>query len=355
MTYIPETKAKHTWYYFSDGSYRTTAKPQYAPTAVPKPWTEAVRISSAVLEDSDGTGSPRGFATVNRSGILVFKGSDIQLCADTEIFTGRTAGNLVFAQGVPFFSVYKSTFFNERSNVHQIKHPFLVQFNPTQNVMYPIINVENLGLSDESEITDFLFDGQYWTCSVKKSDAQRVTFSYITFQAKEDISLITPYTAQKMLHVSDADMESFRNAKKPLAFSKAPERLRELLRTIPEDVHFSVDVYTAGGHSPRTYIRAKNQNAETEELTARALLSDTWLCCLFNDGTLYLNGALYERHILNGGKTLGIKLPKLPADFVYGDFVISGTMLYASWEETSFYETKRSGFISVDLDKTLYK
>ena len=40
---------------------------------------------------------------------------------------------------------------------------------------------------------------------------------------------------------------------------------------------------------------------------------------------------------------------KLPEGFSYGEFTIQGHTLYASWEETDFYKTARSGFISVDL------
>ena len=51
---------------------------------------------------------------------------------------------------------------------------------------------------------------------------------------------------------------------------------------------------------------------------------------------------------------MAIRLPLLPENFVYSDFVITETSLYAAWEETSFYKTGRSGFIYVDLENTLY-
>ena len=348
-------KTKHTWYYFSEGNYIKTDKIHNVPNAVQKPWTEAVRISSAVIESEQNNGIPKGFATINHLGILVFQGESIHLYTDKEIFNGRTAGNLVFANNTPFFSVYKSTFFNETKSALELKHPFLVQFNPEQNILYPVIEVENLGLESSAEINDFIFDGQYWTCSIKNSTDEKIDFSYITFQTKEDINLITPYDAEKMIHISSSDTDSFRNAKKPKDFSNAPERLKNLLATIPASIDFSVTVANASGHTPRTFIRTGKNNTDSDVLTAKAIISDTWAACLFNDGTLYLQGALYNKNILNGGKTLGIRLPKLPQNFTYGDFVISGTMLYSSWEETSFYKTQRSGFLSVDLNRTLYK
>lgn len=347
-------KTSHNWYYFSDGEYHKTDKIQNVPTSIAKPWTEAVRISSAAIEADQNEGIPKAYATVNRSGILVFESDRIYLCTDKEIFGGRTAGNLVFAQKTPFFSVYKSTFFNETKSAVQLKHPFLVQYDPEQKLIYPVINVENLGLEESAEINDFVFDGQYWTCSIKNSTAEKIDFSYLTFQTKENINLITPYNAEKMLHISSADTDSFRNARKFRDYSEAPERLKKLLESIPERVNFTVSVTNAFGHSPRTFSRV-NGRADSEILSAKALISDTWAACLFSDGTLYLQGALYNKNILNGGKPLGIRLPKLPEKFTYGDFVISGTMLYSSWEETSFYKTQRSGFLSADLNEILYK
>lgn len=352
---VQETPSRYTWYYFSENTYKKAEKLPLVPASTSKPWTEAVRISSCGLEDSKTTENPKGFATVNQLGMLVFQGDKINFVNDSEIFKGRTAGNLVFAGEVPVFSVYKSTFFNESISAYQKTHPFLVQFNSEQNVFYPMINIENLGLDESSEITDFVFDGQFWTCSIKKNSAEKVDFSYLTFQSKEDITLLTPYNAQRMLHISETSVDSFRNARKPLDFTAAPERLKKLLTTVPSDIEFSVSVQTVQSHSPRIFSRTKKSSSGQEMLSAKALISDTWIACLFEDGTMYLNGALFEKNILNGGKTMGIKLPKLPVNFVYGDFVITGTTLYASWEETAFYKTKRSGFISVNLDEVLYR
>lgn len=352
---ISETKNSHNWYYFSENSFTKIDRPQNAPSSIPKPWTEATRISSAVLETRSDFAMPKAYATINRCGILVFEGNQISISNDNRIFSGRTAGNLVFANGTPVFSVYRSTFFNENKSAFQTEHPFLVSFNTQQNISYPLINIENLGLEKNDEIIDFIYDGQFWTCCVKKTGSEKISFSYFTFQPKEDITLLSPYKASEMLVISDTDVSEFRNARKPKSFSQAPERLKNLLRTIPSDVNFAVTVSTASGHSPREFIKSGNSNAETADISAKAMITDTWIGCLFNDGTLYLNGALYERPLMNKGRTFGIRLPKLPATYVYGDFVISGTMLYASWEETSFYKTNRSGFISVNLDEILYK
>ena len=68
-----------------------------------------------------------------------------------------------------------------------------------------------------------------------------------------------------------------------------------------------------------------------------------------------IEGALEGKHILRNGRPVVIRLPVLPENFVYSDFVITGTSLYAAWEETSFYKIGRSGFLYVDLENTLYR
>ncbi|MBQ9626292.1 MAG: hypothetical protein IJR40_03860, partial [Treponema sp.] len=75
----------------------------------------------------------------------------------------------------------------------------------------------------------------------------------------------------------------------------------------------------------------------------------------FEDGTLYLNGALYANKILNKSKNLALRLPKMPEGYKYTDFGISGATLFAAWEQTDFYETGRAGFLQVDLKPILYK
>lgn len=351
---IPQSPEKISWYYFADGNFKKTEKPAAVPEAQFRPWTEAVRISEASCTDPNGLQTPKGIALVNRTGVLVFDDEKIDLYRDTEIFSSTTASNLVFYGDTPVFSVYRSTFFNERKTPVSALHTFLVQFNLDQKVSYPILTVENLGLPSTSEITDFVWNGQYWTCSVKDTGPEKIQFSYLTFQPKESITSIYPTTAESSIHISNTTMEAFRQIKSPENFSKAPSRVKELLSTLPDNLKYSVTVNTASGFSPRTYLHGATKE-DTPELKATALLCDTWGACLFTDGTLFLNGALYDSHILNHGKNLGLRLPKLPSGFSYSGFTISGTKLYAAWEETSFFSTARSGFLCADLNEILYK
>ena len=120
---------------------------------------------------------------------------------------------------------------------------------------------------------------------------------------------------------------------------------------LAENFAFSVNLKTAGGPSPRRY---ENKIGDKQILEAVGQLADTWTAVMFKDGTMYFSGAISERRIINNSKPIAIRLPKLPEGFIYTDFGITGDTLYASWEEVAFYETGRSGFISVDLGQILY-
>lgn len=353
---ISETKAKHSWYYFSDGNFRKAEEISSVPQIPFKPWTEATRISDISVQDSKYDSIPKGFAIVNRTGILVFEDDKINLYCDSEIFSNSTQENLVFYDDTPIFSVYRNSFFNRQNFLENSMHTFLVQFNTEQNVCYPVLTVENLGLPPTAEITDFIWDGQFWTCSVKDSGngSEKISFSYLTFQPKTELTSISPKTAENSIFITETTEKEFRNAKSPEDFSKTPERIKKLLSSLPKNFSCSIKVKTASGHTPRIFESNRNR-AENEILEATAILSDTWTACLFTDGTFYLNGALFENRILNHGKNIALKLPKLPSGFYYKEFAISGTNLYASWEENSFYTIARSGFICVDLNEILYK
>lgn len=346
----------HSWYYFpAEGGVSKIDLPQNAPVIPPKPWTEAVRISSAACALGNGQTMPAGYAVVNRRGILVFGGSQNELVADASLFASRTAGNIVFQDDVPLFSLYKSSFFNdEYGRTLDSLHPFLVQFDTSSKVCYPLVSCANLSLSDESEITDFVWDGTVWLCSVKKTTSERSDFSYISWQAETPLLSLSPADNGTHLLVNTAKRDDFRALKEPQPFSTAPKRLKRLIETAADRVVFQVVCYTAGGHSPRSYTTSNPFSESDVTLSANACLADTWAACLFQDGTFYITGALYDRQIMNNSHNVALRLPKLPAGYMYTDFTISGTSLYAAWEESSFYQTGRAGFLLVDLDSVIY-
>ena len=367
------TKKNHIWYYFSASGFFQIDKPQNAPFRPSLPWTEAIRISSAGNSAQEENDNVLGYAVVNRLGILCFEGEKKTLSQDSNVFANRTAGNLVFLNNTPIFSVYKSAFFNDTISDAEYKndessHLFLVQFDSKAKISYPIINSTNLvenyfvdnnfvegsfTESKNSEVTDFVWDGLNWLCSVKTLSDLKTDFSYISWKPTVPLLSLSPSLAKDNIVITESNLEEFKKAKNFIDYSFAPERVKSLCKAFSSTVPFILEVKTAGGTSPRIY---KNEvlNSSKEELSAKAILSPSWSCALFEDGTLFLEGALPGKHILRGGKPIAIRLPKLPAGFVYSDIVISNSTLYAAWEESSFYKTGRSGFLEVDLDKTLY-
>lgn len=353
---IKQISTNHTWYYFSDNNYVKIDKPQNAPENASLPWTEALRISCANCNYAEQ--GVDAFAIVNRLGILSFENDKITLSKDINLFKDRTAGNLVFLGTTPVFSVYKSSFFNDSIKNQQYKtddsmHLFLLQFDPLSKISYPIINCTNLCEETNTEITDFSWDGLTWLCSLKTITDSKNSFSYIKWKPNSTLLSLTPSTATNNISLSAISAETFRNSKQPSEYSQAPKRIKKMLSGFADKKSFSLELKTVQGVSPRKYQNLVSSYTE-KELIAKGLIAESWSSVLFEDGTLFIEGALPGKHILRGGKTVAIRLPKLPGGYVYSDFVISGTTLYAAWEQADFYTTKRSGFISINLEKTLY-
>jgi len=345
------TRKPHQWYTFSSTGYAPVTLPQNAPAVPPKPWTEAVRISSSSATSSEDGQTQLGFMIVNRLGIMSLNGNEMELNRDNTLFAERTAGNLVFVNGTPVYSLYKSVFFN--SNLQDNQHPFLVQFDPLSKISYPLVNCDNLTDNKACEVTDFIWDGRTWFCCIKSEENSKTEFSYIKWVSNIPLLNQSPAVASQNITIEESDADSFRKEREPLAFSRSPERIRKLLSGMASTVPFNLTVLTAGGNSPRLYSNVSKENEET--LSAYGVVSESWSGILFQDGTLYVEGALDGHRILRRGKPVALRLPRLPYGYNYTSFVISGATLYASWEESDFYMTSRSGFIKVDLDETLYK
>ena len=356
-TTIKEVSRNHKWYYFEDSQVLPVDKPQNVPLKSFVPWTEAVRISSS---NNSISSENTAYALVNRAGVLCFNGNNFLLQKDITLFEDRTAENLVFFNDTPLFSVYKSSFFNNTISdpayrEDSSQHFFLVQYDVNTGVSYPIINCGNITKLADTEVVDYSWDGRNWLCCLKTVNENRVGFSYVKWTPTAPLLSLTPSTASENIVLADSTEEAFRNTKKPLDSSReAPERIKKLFSGFAADIPFTIEVKTAGGYSSREYYNSAS-GSDKKELKASAIISESWSAALFEDGTLYIEGALPGKHILRAGKPVAIRLPKLPPQFVYSDFVISGTTLYAAWEETDFFKTNRSGFLMLDLDSTLYK
>lgn len=359
---IATQKTDHSWYYFTQDGFAQVNTPREAPFAGSLPYTEAVRISSANNGQTQSDGSVKAYALANRLGVICFEDDNISLAKDVNVFADRTAANLVFIDGIPLFSVYKSAFFNDTITSSTYKndtgsHLFLVQFDDVSKISYPVINSTNLIENQNAEVTDFCWDGSSWFCSIKSLDDTKgdgkTDFTYLKFKPAAPITSISPLTARDLITVSQSSMNEFRDVMSVKSYAQAPERLKNMLKAFDNSIPFMIEVKTAAGTSPRIYENEAPGSFETE-LNARAIISQSWSAALFEDGTLFIEGALPGKHILRSGKAVAIRLPKLDTGYVYSDFVISGTTLYAAWEERDFYKVSRSGFLQVDLNATLY-
>ena len=340
----------HAWFCFYSGKVKQIEKISDSPVVPQKPYTEATRISSIRGAPQIENQIQKAYAVVNQIGFLTFEDDFFTLSEDS-LFSGKTAGNLVFYENTPLCGLYKNSFFNQSMKQSESlkSSEFLIQMNPETKIFYKIINSENLSNDFHSQVTDFLWDGNVFSCALKNSSEEQINFSYISFQPKENLLSITPSTAAKKILLSENTKEEFRKQKNLSNLENAPERLKELIKSVNKKLNFEVTLYTNQGHSPKTYV----SKADSPALSATAVFSETYSALLFQDGTMYLNGFLHNSSQINNGKTCGIKLPKLPSGYSYTGFAISDSVLYASWEQTNFINTGKSGFLKVNLKNAL--
>lgn len=353
---IPDMPAvTHEWFYFSKDGFSKIDLPQNAPKTVQKPWTEAVRISSAV------TGDNAGFFTVNKKGLLILEnGAELpELKTDSRFFQAGTVGKVFLDGENPVFHLYKNSFFtSENQNANSQKTPFAIEYKPETSVFYPILYKSDLGFSENCEINDFFIknkngNGRCYISKKEEADG-RIDFSYYSIDLPESFASLALATGQK-INASEISVDDYRKQTALLSFSEAPERVKKLLNVIPESFPFiAVISDSVRGETSVKYLHGSASMFDTEKLpVANVLITDTFTVCVFSDGTTYFSGALAKGHIVNSSKTICFRLPLLPAGFTYGDFCIEGERMLAAWEESSFYETARTGFILVNLDKVL--
>lgn len=328
----------HDWYYLTADGFEKAESPLDAPLVLKKPYTESIRISNfgQLLSVSENDANIQmAYALVNHAGIIEFRNDKPVLTKDKLLFKNVTAEGLVFMNENPVFSVYKNILFNQ--TIPKKDEPVLIQFDRNTNAFFPLLTRETFGLSTTAAIIDYYWDGKNFYFCIKDSKEDKTEFSYIKWNA---------------ISLKDSSEEEFRKLKSFSDIKFAPERIKKLLSCLPNSFGYNIEVRTANGPSPRYYEKKSSEGLTA--LDAKLQLSDTFAACLFQDGTIYFAGALANKRILNNSNTIALRLPKLPEGFIYTDFAISNNILYASWEEASFYETGRAGFLSVDLAKVLY-
>ncbi len=344
---LAPVSSDHKWYYFTNDNIVQIQLPQVSKLQSLKPWTENLRVS-----DANTNTLGKGFMLVNRLGVLLLEEKEAPvLLHDVQLFGSSTADDLVFAKDIPYFTLYRSTFFNKTiTNVPNTdtNRAYLVRVSQENRMLYPALTYGDMGVPANAEIVSSIFDGESWLAAVKTTDEERTRFEYKQWKPLMDLDAMQPTTKEGKITVRYTSEETFYSAHAPEAFAQAPSRLKSLLAAIPDDFAFSISCYTAGGASPRMYTHGEDGT------NATALIADGWICAVFSDGTTYFNGALKGREILVGGNNMAFRLPKLPKDYYYTHFCISGDYFAVGWEESSFYKTGRSGILVVDLGKVLY-
>lgn len=349
-----ESVKSHTWYCFTETGYKKISLPQNADIVLEKPWTEAVRISSAgscpYFYGTNG-GAPKygAYAIVNKKGLLAFSEDSIDFYPENSIFADDTADSMVFSNGMPVFYLFRSTFFNDDSRsqgmIHQSR-PFLVEFNPVSKVFYPLVSYENLKLGGNDQISGFFWNGTTWSCAAKKSVASGVEFSYFYWQPLVDLADLNPAMGEETFLFNSMTEEEYKKLNMPKLWKEAPVDLKNLLSSIPEEISFYVLWRDNSGTSPVSYCQTGSSDFMLNAHGAVAAASG--LCAVvFSDGTTYI------KKINEDKVCAAFRLPLLPSGFSYGEEAISGNTLYVAWEESSFFKTGRAGFITVDLKPIL--
>lgn len=354
---LRSVQKSHTWYYFTADGFETCTIPQDAPPVPEKPWTEAVRISSAgSVPVKDALNSYyEAYAIVNHSGIIAFSDKGPEFFADRSIFSSETADSLVFSKGVPVFYLYRSTFFNQidepfsktsDSNSKRTQRPFLVEFNPSSKLFFPLVSYKNLRLKEEDQVTGFVWNGKTWACSAKKIlEKERFEFSYFLWEPVAELSELSPaLNTEDMMVFKPSSEDEYKKIILPKLFNSSPEQVKDLLSSIPEEFPFYLIWRDESGTTPLSYYQSGNGAAPVNAYGLTAPASG-YAVCVFADGTTYVKKA--EENVA------AFRLPLLPAGYTYGEVAVADDSLIVSWEQTSFYKTGRAGFISVNLLEVL--
>ena len=347
---MKQKSSDHKWFYFSNESFDEIDLPQHSPIFALKPWTESVRIC-----DGNTTKEGKAIFLVNHLGALYFDGNEIpDLIQDYQLFSDSTAGNLVFEGNEAFFTLVKNSFFNKTANQNQNQEQsHIIRLSLDQKLFFPVVTYGELNIGQAGEVTNTFFDGEDWFSSVKSTKNNKVSFHYIKWKSLVDLAQVEPFsknTTSGNISVSEISERSYRNLITPEDISKAPPRLRELLKSIPKKFSYSLTFRETGGSSP-LYFTAGTDGDGT---VANAILKENWICAVFADGTTYFAGGIDGKPLIKNGKTIAFRLPKLPKRYTYQSFALTGKYLIVSWEESDFYKTGRSGFITVDMEQLFY-
>ncbi|MGL4981832.1 MAG: hypothetical protein ACRC4W_03065 [Treponemataceae bacterium] len=343
---VDESKT-HQWFYFSKNNVIEIDSLQRLPLVEQLPWTEAIRISGATHTAN------QAYFLVNKLGLFSMpanQGEQIIRFTDNLFFPNFTADTLLSVDENPVFKIYKNNFFNLESE--QTSFPFLLQYNSDTNTVYPLLSNKDIDLADTTQAVDLFFDGKTWTGAFKYIANERVLFDYIQFSSYKSLVELKNIAKTGKIEKKYISSDTYKQIAGPKPFASAPIPLVKMLENVRLVQPFLLSYTESNSQSPILYANKISEN--DVYMQAKAFFGKTFLLSVFSDGTAYFLGSLPQnpKNILDD--VTAFKLPKLPENFVYGDILCFGKMLYVAWEESFFYETGRSGFIAVNLENLLF-
>lgn len=165
--------------------------------------------------------------------------------------------------------------------------PFLVEFNPESGMFFPLVTYENLGLLPADQITGFFWNGTTWSCSVKKTEAGKVSFSYFFWEPPVALTELSPALSYETFIFSPCTEAQYRKINLPLLFDAAPAGLADLLSPIPEEFSFYVSWRDNSGTSPVNYFQ-QGSGGITLNAKAARIPVEQYTAAVFSDGTVYI-------------------------------------------------------------------
>ena len=357
----------HRWFYFTDEGFKETDVPRNAPKRQKKPWTEAVRITSSAL--INGT----GYFLVNKLGMLVCPSasglqkqgiaSKTQLVKDPDLFLSAAAGSLFCIDERPVFNLYTNSIFSAGNpqQKNDQNEAFLIEYSAENRNFIPLLNGGDFDRPRGAQLRELFFINDIWYALFKAAQTDRTEFYAYSFYTVEPITAFAraPISAESGtsgfkpdIIVKNIGVQEFRDTVKPQPSSAMSAGLKDLLAPVPASVPWYLEVFSDGASASERFVRREHAPKARQ---AYASSGADFSAAVFEDGTVCFIGTLPMKHVVNEGRPVAFKLPRLPAGYTYSCALIAGSTLFVSWEETAFFETGRSGFLAVDLERILYR
>ncbi len=358
----------HRWFYFTSDGFKETDIPRNAPFSEKKPWTQAIRITSSAFING------KSYLTVNKLGILEAPqtfgiqkngiASETKLIKNTDLFSKASVGDIYCIDKKPVVNFFTNSIFELKGNNtadFTAQDPFLVKFNTSDYTFSPLLTQQILSehvafQNDtqtipnylESEIREVFFQNNVWSVLFKSDINNRTDFFALSFSSDDPLT----QNQFKEFPTTIKSANEYREIIRPKSSSSLPTRIRDLLKPVPNRVSYYLNYSEQDAAS---IVQYEHISGNSTPIQAYSLSLEHCSILVFEDGTICFAGALPSKSVLNNGETHAFTLPDLGPGYLYGSIALSGSTLYVAWEETSFFETGKSGFLAVDMEQVLYQ